>query len=83
MWKAKIFVTLREGVLDPQGQAVRSGLVSQGFASVQDVRIGKFMEVTLEAESQDDANSKIKAMCEKLLANPVMEDYVFTTEEVR
>lgn len=83
MWKAKIYVTLREGVLDPQGQAVRSGLVSQGFASVQDVRIGKFMEVTLEAESQDDANSKIKAMCEKLLANPVMEDYVFTTEEVR
>ncbi|MDP3486714.1 MAG: phosphoribosylformylglycinamidine synthase subunit PurS [Bacillota bacterium] len=83
MWRAKIFVTLREGVLDPQGQAVRSGLMSQGFQAVSDVRIGKYMEVTVEATSTDEASAMVRAMCERLLANPVMEDYNFTTEEVQ
>ncbi len=80
MWKAKIFVTLREGVLDPQGQAVRSGLRSQGFGSVQDVRVGKFMEVTVQAASEREAIELVRAMCDRLLANPVMEDYTFTVE---
>jgi len=83
MWRAKIFVTLREGVLDPQGQAVRSGLMSQGFKTVSDVRIGKYMEVTVEATSTDEASAMVRAMCERLLANPVMEDYNFTMEEVQ
>ena len=59
MWRAKIFVTLREGVLDPQGQAVRSGLMSQGFKAVSDVRIGKYMEVTVEATSTDEASAMV------------------------
>ena len=83
MWRAKIFVTLREGVLDPQGQAVRSGLMSQGFKAVNDVRIGKYMEVTVEATSAEEASAMVRAMCERLLANPVMEDYNFTMEEVQ
>lgn len=83
MWRAKIFVTLREGVLDPQGQAVRSGLMSQGFKAVSDVRIGKYMEVTVEATSTDEASAMVRAMCDRLLANPVMEDYNFTMEEVQ
>ena len=83
MWRARIFVTLREGVLDPQGQAVRSGLMSQGFSAVSDVRIGKYMEVTVEATSTDEASAMVRAMCDRLLANPVMEDYNFTMEEVQ
>lgn len=80
MFKAKIYVSLRQGVLDPQGQAVRSGLHSQGFTAVADVRIGKYLEVNVEANDKAQAESLIRAMCEKLLANPVMEDYTFTLE---
>lgn len=82
MFKAKIFVTLRTGVLDPQGQAVRSGLLSQGFSGVEEVRIGKFLEVTVNCVSENEAAEQVRAMCDKLLANPVMEDYTFVLEAV-
>lgn len=80
MYRAKIFVTLKEGVLDPQGQAVRSGLLSLGFATVDEVRIGKFMEVTVAADSAAGAEAVVREMCERLLANPVMEEYHFVLE---
>lgn len=83
MYKAKVFVTLRQGVLDPQGQAVRSGLLSQGFKGVSEVRIGKYMELSIEAASQAEAKALVQEMCERLLANPVMEDYSFAVEEVQ
>ena len=57
--------------------------MSQGFKTVSDVRIGKYMEVTVEATSTDEASAMVRAMCERLLANPVMEDYNFTMEEVQ
>ena len=73
--KAKIYVTLKNGILDPQGRAVQQSLGSLGFASVKDVRMGKFLEVKLEETDVGSAETMLKAMCEKLLANPVIEDY--------
>ncbi|MDM5153100.1 phosphoribosylformylglycinamidine synthase subunit PurS [Bacillus sp. DX1.1] len=81
MYKVKVYVTLRESVLDPQGTAVKGALHSLAFTEVQDVRIGKYMELTID-KSVSDLDSKIKEMCEKLLANVVMEDYRYEVEEV-
>ncbi|TDQ34146.1 phosphoribosylformylglycinamidine synthase subunit PurS [Aureibacillus halotolerans] len=80
MTKAKIYVTLKESVLDPQGQAVQNALHSMSYTSVQEVRVGKYMEVTLD-EQGDAAHEKIKQMCDKLLANPVIENYEYELEE--
>ncbi|MBI2067293.1 MAG: phosphoribosylformylglycinamidine synthase subunit PurS [Deltaproteobacteria bacterium] len=71
--KAKIYITLKSGVLDPQGKAVEQALSSLGFREVKDVRIGKYVELTLEKNSEE----RIRQMCEKLLANTVIESYQF------
>ncbi|MDA2462923.1 phosphoribosylformylglycinamidine synthase subunit PurS [Bacillus cereus group sp. MYBK65-1] len=81
MYKVKVYVTLRESVLDPQGTAVKGALYSLSFTEVQDVRIGKYMELTID-KSVSDLDSKVKEMCEKLLANVVMEDFRYEVEEV-
>lgn len=81
MIRAKVYVTLKRGVLDPQGETVRGALETLGFAGVQDVRIGKFMVITLNAVSREDATKSVEDMCKKLLANPVIEDYRFELEE--
>ncbi|MEW6616397.1 MAG: phosphoribosylformylglycinamidine synthase subunit PurS [Thermodesulfobacteriota bacterium] len=74
---AKIYVTLKKGVLDPQGKAVQHSLESLGYKEVKDVRLGKYMEVKFDDIEGDEANMRIREMCEKLLANPVIEDYRF------
>lgn len=74
---AKIYVTLKSGVLDPQGKAVKHSLETLGFKEVNDVRIGKFIELQLEDSSKADAVARVKDMCEKLLANTVIESYRF------
>lgn len=71
---AKVTVSLKPVVNDPQGLVVREGLHHLGFAGVQSVRVGKHLEVELEAESDSDAESQVTEMCEKLLRNPVLED---------
>ncbi len=81
MIRAKVYVTFKRGVLDPQGETVRGALETLGFAGVQDVRIGKFMVITLNAVSREDATKSVEEMCKKLLANPVIEDYRFELEE--
>ncbi|WP_297991449.1 phosphoribosylformylglycinamidine synthase subunit PurS [Anoxybacillus sp.] len=81
MYKVKVYVTLRENVLDPQGNAVKGALHSLSYHEVQDVRIGKFMELTVE-KSDRDIDELVKDMCEKLLANTVIEDYRYDIEEV-
>ncbi len=81
MIRAKVYVTLKKGVLDPQGETVRGALETLGFAGVQDIRIGKFMVITLNAVSREDATKSVEEMCKKLLANPVIEDYRFELEE--
>ncbi|NOY53258.1 MAG: phosphoribosylformylglycinamidine synthase subunit PurS [Deltaproteobacteria bacterium] len=73
--KARVYVTLKEGVLDPQGKTVKHALDNLGFEGVQEVRIGKYMEVSLGEMSAADAEKAVHSMCEKLLANTVIEDY--------
>ena len=73
--KAKIHVTLKQGVLDPQGKAVGHALGALGFVGIHDVRQGKYIEVDLEETNFDKARDAVDAMCRKLLANTVIEDY--------
>jgi len=77
---AKVYVTLKKGVLDPQGETVRGALETLGFAGVKDVRIGKFMVVTLNEVSREEASRRVEQMCKKLLANPVIEDFSYEIE---
>ncbi len=79
--RAKVFVSLKQGVLDPQGKAVERSLHALGYEEVQGVRMGKYLEFELNALSRGDAEVRIREMCEKLLANPVIEDYRFEIEE--
>lgn len=73
--QAKVFVTLKSGVLDPQGDAVLHALQSLGHDSLKQVRQGKFFEVSLEGVSQGQAEEQLNAMCKALLANTVIENY--------
>ncbi|NEP20406.1 MAG: phosphoribosylformylglycinamidine synthase subunit PurS [Leptolyngbya sp. SIO4C1] len=74
-YQAQIYVTLRPSVLDPAGTAVRSGLAHMGYDNVEQVRIGKYIEVSLTAESEAAAHTQLNRMCDQLLANPVIENY--------
>lgn len=80
MKKVKIYVTLRESILDPQGSAVKGSLASLGYGEVADVRIGKFLEVTI-GDTERDIDALVKEMCERLLTNTVIEDYRYEIEE--
>jgi phosphoribosylformylglycinamidine synthase subunit PurS len=75
IFEVAIAVTLKPVVNDPQGLAVRSGLEQLGFRSVSDVRVGKYIQLRLEADDEDAARAQVTQMCEKLLRNPVIEDY--------
>ncbi len=79
--RIKVFVSLKDGVLDPQGKAVERSLHALGYREVQDVRMGKYIEFNLNALSRDDAEVRVHEMCQKLLANPVIEDYRFEVQE--
>lgn len=82
MIRARVVVMLKSAVLDPQGRAVLGGLHSLGFEEVKDVRIGKEIILTLGETKADRAESRVKEMCEKLLSNPVIEDFRYTLEQV-
>jgi len=73
--KANIYVTLKDGVLDPQGEAVRKSLQVLDYNNVDDVRIGKFIQVRLESEDREEACRELEEISDKLLANPVIENY--------
>ena len=75
MIKARITVTLKNGVLDPQGQAIEGALGALGFDGVGSIRQGKTFDVTLETSDKAAAETQLTAMCDKLLANTVIEDY--------
>jgi phosphoribosylformylglycinamidine synthase len=75
--KAKIYVTPRQDVLDPQGEAVRHALETLGYREARDVRVGKYIEVELEEGDRVRAEGRVREMCEKLLANTLIEDYRF------
>ncbi len=73
--KARVTVTLKHGVLDPQGKAIQGALKSLGFSGVDDVRQGKLIELDLEGTDRAAAQAQVTEMCEKLLANTVIENY--------
>ena len=75
MIKARVTVTLKSGVLDPQGKAIEHALAGLGFAGVDQVRQGKVFDLELSGSDRAKAEADLKAMCEKLLANTVIEDY--------
>ena len=75
--RVKIFVSLKRGVLDPQGKAIERSLHSLGYGEVRDVRMGKYIELETDADSLESAEARIREVCDKLLANPVIEDYRF------
>lgn len=81
MLKVKVYVTLRESVLDPQGVAVKNSLHSMSYNDVTDVRIGKYLELTL-ADGTENVDQKVREMCDRLLSNPVIENYRYEIEEV-
>ena len=73
--KARVHVTLKQGVLDPQGKAIAHALGSLGFEGVNEVRQGKYIELELDETDPDRARDQVESMCDKLLANTVIEDY--------
>lgn len=75
--KVKIYITLKNGVLDPQGKAIQNSLFALGHNNVQEVRVGKMIEIKINGLSKEKAEIKLKEMCEKLLANTIIEDYRF------
>jgi phosphoribosylformylglycinamidine synthase len=81
MLKAKIHVTLKKSVLDPQGKTILNALHSLGFAEAKDVRVGKYFEIRLAGGDREEAEGQLKSMCDRLLSNPVIEEYQLTVEE--
>jgi phosphoribosylformylglycinamidine synthase len=79
--KAKVHVTLKNGVLDPQGKAIAHALGSLGFKGIGDVRQGKYIEIELKATDANKAKDEVEAMCRKLLANTVIENYTIEIAE--
>jgi phosphoribosylformylglycinamidine synthase len=72
---ARVYVTPKRGILDPQGKAVQHSLHALGFGEVHDVKVGKYIELRLRDVATDAANARVRAMCERLLANGVIEDF--------
>jgi phosphoribosylformylglycinamidine synthase len=81
VYVARVYVTLKPTVNDPQGLTIRGGLHSLGFNSVESVRAGKYLEITLDGGDRASAESQVTEMCRKLLANQVIEDFRFELEE--
>jgi len=77
----KVFVTLKSSVLDPQGKAIERSLHSLGFGGVSGVRMGKYLELELDGADPEEARHQTQQMCDKLLANPVIEDYRFEIQD--
>lgn len=79
MRNVTVYITLKQGVLDPQGKAIQESLNSLGFNEVAEARVGKYIE--MQVEDGPNLEARVKEMCDKLLANPVIEDYQFKVEE--
>lgn len=82
MYKASVRVTLRPSILDPQGKTTHRALENLGFDGVERVRIGKLVEMWIDERTQEDAERTAQAACERLLANPVMEDFEIFVKKI-
>lgn len=80
-YRVHVRVMPRGGLLDPQGQAVAHALAALGFQGASDVRVGRAIELSVSASSRDEAEARARQMCDRLLANPVTEDYLVQVEE--
>jgi phosphoribosylformylglycinamidine synthase len=80
MAKVKIYVTLKDGVLDPQGKTVRNALDKMGYKNLEEVRIGKYIEIDAKNGDKEKLSKEIDEICDRLLANPNIEKYKFTIE---
>ena len=83
MYKAKVYVSLKKTVADPQGKTVKTALEHLNYSGIEDLRMGKLVEMELKAGSRAEAEEKVKSMSGKLLVNPIIEDYTFDIEEMR
>jgi len=83
MFRAKVTVSLKKTVLDPQGKTVEKAIQSMGFRTVSGVRVGKSVELLIDAKDASKAKADLEEICKKLLANPIIEQYSFTVEEVK
>jgi phosphoribosylformylglycinamidine synthase len=81
VYLAQITITLRKSILDPQGKAVHHAIESLQMSSIEEVRIGKYIEMKINVNTQDEAKRITEEACKKLLANPVMEDYSYSIEK--
>lgn len=81
-YKAEIHVMPKKEILDPQGKAVMLGLDNLGVQNIHDVRVGRHIDLELEADSKEDAEGKVEQACKKLLANVIMETYSFNISEI-
>lgn len=75
--KVKIYVTHKKGVLDPQGKTVEASLKTLGYENIYNVHIGKYIELEIDAKNKEKAEKQVKEMCDKLLSNPIIEQYCF------
>jgi len=83
MFLAKVYVTLKPTVNDPQGLTIKGALHTLGFQTVQEVRAGKYMEIKIEEKDMETARHQAQEMCKKLLANPVIENFRFELEKLQ
>jgi phosphoribosylformylglycinamidine synthase subunit PurS len=82
MYLAKVYITLKPTVNDPQGLTIKGALHNLGFAAVEDLRAGKYMEIRIAGSDQDSVDIQVKEMCQKLLANTVIENFRFDIEKM-
>jgi phosphoribosylformylglycinamidine synthase len=82
LYLARIYVTLKPAVNDPQGRTVLGGLKTMGYSQVADVRVGKYLELRVDSATQAAAEAQVQEMCQKLLANPVIEEFRIQVEEL-
>ena len=83
MFKAKVLIKRRKTILDPQGKAVEIGAKHLGLCNIKNTRIDKYIEFNVDTNNKKAAEEEVNDYCKKLLANPIMEDYEFTLEEIK
>lgn len=81
MYRAKVLIKRRPSILDPQGKAVEIGAQHLGLTNIKNTRIGKYIEFDVDIEDKTEAEKEVSSYCDKLLVNPIMEDYEFTLSE--
>lgn len=83
MYNAKVYITYKESILDPQGEAVRGAVHRMGFDEIEDIRMGKYFEIKVAKQADRTVEETIETICDKLLANVVMESYRYEIEAVK